>query len=71
MRTLTYSYILSVRMLKHGSLPAWLRQAESDCPDGKKPVVIMHKANSSQDYITLRLEDFFDCVNSDKVIRKR
>lgn len=54
------------------SLPAWLRQAESDCPDGKKPVVIMHKANSSQDYITLRLEDFFDCVNSDKVIiRKR
>lgn len=52
------------------SLPAWLRQAESDCPKGKKPVVIMHKSNTSQDYITLKLEDFFECVNADKVIIK-
>lgn len=53
------------------SLPAWLKQAESDCPVGKKPVVIMHKANSSQDYITMKLEDFFDCINPDKIILKR
>lgn len=53
------------------SLPAWLKQSESDCPDGKKPVVIMHKPNSSQDYITMKLEDFFDCVNKDKVFLRK
>ena len=49
------------------SLPAWLRQAESDCPTDKKPVVVMHKPNSSQDYIVLKLEDFFECADKDKV----
>ena len=49
------------------SLPAWLRQAESDCPTDKKPVVVMHKPSSSQDYIVLKLEDFFECADKDKV----
>lgn len=53
------------------SLPAWLKQSESDCPKGKIPVVIMHRANTSQDYITLKLEDFFDCVNKEKVIIRK
>ena len=50
------------------SLPAWLRQSESDCPGDKKPVVVMHKPNSSQDYIVLKLEDFFECVDKDKLL---
>lgn len=50
------------------SLPAWLRQAESDCPGDKKPVVVMHKPNSSQDYIVLKLEDFFECVDKNKLL---
>lgn len=56
---------------KTWSLPAWLKQAESDCPEGKKPVVIMHKDGTSQDYITMKLEDFFECVNADKVILRK
>lgn len=53
------------------SLPAWLRQAESDCPKDKKPCVIMHKPNSSQDYLVMKLEDFFECVDSSKILLKR
>lgn len=53
------------------SLPAWLRQAESDCPVGKKPCVIMHKSGTSTDYITMKLEDFFDLCDKNKVIIKR
>lgn len=50
------------------SLPAWLRQSESDCPKGKVPCVIMHKPNSSVDYITMKLEDFFDLCEKKKVV---
>ena len=50
------------------SLPAWLRQAESDCPPDKKPMVVMHKPNSSQDYVALKLEDFLSCVDKKKVL---
>lgn len=53
------------------SLPTWLRQAESDCPKGKKPCVIMHKPNSSQDYIVMKLEDFFECADSSKILLKK
>ena len=52
------------------SLPAWLRQAESDCPKGKVPCVIMHKPNSSVDYVTLRLEDFFDIAQRSKLFKE-
>ena len=52
------------------SLPAWLRQAESDCPKGKIPCVIMHKANSSKDYITLSLSDFFNLVQREAVFKE-
>ena len=50
------------------SLPAWLRRSESECPFDKKPVVVMHKPNSSQDYIVLKLEDFFERVDKDKLL---
>lgn len=56
---------------KTWSLPAWLKQAESDCPPDKKPVVIMHKDNSSQDYIVMKLEDFFECADKNKVILRK
>lgn len=53
---------------KTWSLPAWFKQAESDCPEGKVPVVVFHQHNSSKDYIALSLEDFFSLVPKDKVI---
>ena len=49
------------------SLKQWLAQAEEDCPEGRTPLVIFHKPNSSVDYVTLRLEDFLDLVPQDKI----
>lgn len=53
------------------SLPQWLRQAESDAPADKKPCVIMHKPNSSQDYIVLKLEDFFELTEKKKIFKRK
>lgn len=53
------------------SLPAWLRQAESDCPKGKIPCVIMHKPNSSVNYITLNLEDFLSLMTTDDLFDRK
>jgi hypothetical protein len=69
--TIDLALHIECKNAKTWSLPSWLKQSESDCPKGKKPVVIMHKDGSSQDYITMKLEDFFECVNPDKVILKR
>lgn len=52
---------------KSWSLPAWLKQAESDCPKSKKPCVIMHKDGTSTDYIVMKLEDFFNLCDTEKV----
>lgn len=56
---------------KTWSLPAWFKQSESDCPKGKKPVVIFHKHGTSKDYIALSLEDFFSLVPKERVILKK
>lgn len=53
------------------SLPQWLRQSESDAPADKKPCVIMHKPNSSQDYIVLKLEDFFELTEKKKIFKRK
>lgn len=52
---------------KTWSLPAWLKQSEGDCPKNKKPCVIMHKDGTSNDYIVMKLEDFFDLCDTEKV----
>lgn len=56
---------------KTWSLKQWLTQAESDCPDGRVPIVIFHQHDSSKDYVCLSLEDFFNLVEVDKVVGKR
>lgn len=56
---------------KTWSLKSWLEQAESDCPEGRTPIVIFHQHNSSKDYVCLSLEDFFSLVEKDKVVGKR
>lgn len=56
---------------KQWSLPKWIAQAEEDCPNGRKPIVVFHQHNSSKDYVCLSLEDFFDIVEKDKVVGKR
>ena len=53
------------------SVPKWIRQAESDAPADKKPCVIMHKPNSSQDYIVMKLEDFFELTEKKKIFKRK
>lgn len=53
------------------SLPKWVKQAESDCPEGRVPIVVFHEHNTSNDYVTLKLEDFLDLVPKEKVIGRR
>ena len=56
---------------KTWQLKQWIEQAESDCPEGRIPVIIFHQHNSSKDYVCLSLEDFFSLVEKDKVVGKR
>ena len=53
---------------KTWSLPTWLKQAESDKPQGKTPVVIFHQHGTSNDYVAMSLKDFFELVPRDKVL---
>jgi hypothetical protein len=53
------------------TLPQWLKQAESDCPEGKVPVVVFHQHNSSKDYVCLSLSDFMSLVPKKKIILKK
>ena len=56
---------------KNWSLPKWLKQAQEDCPEGRKPVVVFHKDNSSEEYVCMSLEDFFDLVDDTKLTKER
>lgn len=56
---------------KTWSLKEWIRQAESDCPKGRVPIVVFHEYNSSKDYVTLSLEDFFKLVPKERIFEKR
>lgn len=56
---------------KSWSLPSWIKQAESDCPDNRTPIVVFHQHNTSKDYVCLSLEDFFSLVERDKIVGKR
>ena len=53
---------------KSWSLPAWLSQAEEDCPKTKTPIVVFHKHKSSKDYVAISLEDFFKLVPKENIL---
>lgn len=65
-----YDISMHMELKNHNawSLPAWIKQAEEDCPEEKIPCVIMHKPNTSIDYITMRLEDFLSLCDKEKVL---
>ena len=52
------------------SFPIWLRQAESDCPMGKIPVIIAHKFNTSKKYILIDLEQFLSLVPAERLVKE-
>ena len=56
---------------KQWSLPKWIEQAVSDCPEDRTPIIIFHQHNSSKDFVCLSLEDFFNLVEKDKIVCRR
>lgn len=65
---------------KAWSLPSWLKQAEEDCPAGHYPTVIIHRAQrieegkrteTADDFVVMRLEDFFRVVDKSKVLEPK
>ena len=56
---------------KSWSLPKWIEQSESDCPEGRVPLVVFHKHGTSKDYVCLSLDDFLSIVPKDKIVGKR
>ena len=62
---------IEAKNCKTVSMTKWLEQSEGDCPKNKVPLVIFHKPNSSKDYVTLSLEDFFSLVEKSKIISKK
>lgn len=57
-------FLLHVECKSHKtiSLQSWIRQAESDCPKGKIPIVVFHEPNTSNEYTTLKWEDFLNLI---------
>lgn len=62
---------LEAKNQKSWQLKSWLRQAESDCPEGRTPVVVFHEFDTSRDYVCLSLDNFLKLVEKDKVVGKR
>lgn len=56
---------------KTWTLPAWIKQAEEDCPADRVPIVVFHQHNTSRNYVCLSLDNFLDLVEKDKVVGKR
>lgn len=56
---------------KTWNLHQWIEQAKTDCPEDRIPIVVFHEHGTSEDYVTVRLEDFLSIVPKDKVIGKR
>lgn len=56
---------------KNWSLPAWLRQAEEDCPKERIPIVVFHQHGTSQDYVCVKLENFLSLIPKDAIIKEK
>lgn len=61
------------------SMKSWLEQAKSDCPQDRIPVVIFHQnreitggkvSQTNEDYITLRLSDFFAIAERSAIFKE-
>lgn len=52
-------------------LQSWLSQAETDCPKDRVPVVVFHQEGTSKDYVALSLDDFFQLVPPENIVKER
>lgn len=67
-KSIDFKLHVECKNTKTWSLPAWLKQAESDCPQGKSPVVIFHQHGTSNDYVCISFSDFLELVPVDSII---
>ena len=65
---------------KTWKLKEWFKQSKEDCPKGKIPCVIFHQAqenkdgkriSESEEYISMRLEDFLEIVDKNKIVKQK
>ena len=79
-KSIDFKLSIECKNQKAWSLPAWIRQAEEDAPEGKYPVVISHRhrvvkegkvETKAEDFITLKLSDFLEIVEQSKIIKRR
>jgi hypothetical protein len=65
---------------KTWKLRDWFKQADSDCPKGKIPIVIFHEFQKNvegkreveaEDFVQIRLSDFLEIVDESKIIIKK
>ena len=75
--TIKFKLHIECKNHKTWSLKEWWRQASSDCPEEKFPVVVMHqgqenkdgkRVQESEDFVFMRLNDFLAVVDKDKII---
>lgn len=50
------------------SLPKWISQAESDCPQDRTPVVIFHQHGTSNDFVCVSKDDFWNLISNKKTV---
>lgn len=55
---------------KKWALRSWYKQAESDCPKDKKPIVVFHE-DRGKDFVMIELGDFLQLVPTWKIVEKK
>lgn len=56
---------------KTWQLKSWIEQSESDCPEGRIPIVVFHQHNTGNNYVCMSLDSFFELVPKSKVVGRR
>lgn len=68
--SINFKLHIEAKNQKTWALPAWLKQAEEDCPEDKTACVVFHKHGTSKNYITLSLDDFLSLIDPVKVVEE-
>lgn len=77
--TIDFKLHIECKSHKTWKLKDWFKQAKEDCPQSKIPCVVMHQAQenkegkrvtNSDDFIVMRLEDFLDLVDKNKIVEE-
>lgn len=75
--TIDFRLHIECKNHKSWSIKEWWKQATEDCPNGKLPILIMHRGQENkdgkrvqeaEDFVFLRLVDFLDLVDKTKII---